>query len=166
MTPSRLKHLIFTKAEIDVERIDIREQETKTLVGIAGLTEPEQRRINGGLQQEGLDADAFEVVEDPAPGKAKHYDLEKLTELLAGMHDAPDGQLDKLYAKRCADFAKARHDLEETLEFIRDTRDWCVFTSGASGFVMQMWNFMLEDYPEPDNVKKMRRAKLDAAVGM
>jgi len=166
MTPSRLRHLIYTKTEIDVERLHVREEEDKFIVGIAGLTEPEQRSVNGGLCSEGLDPEAFEVVEDPAPGKVKNYDLEKLTELLAKMHDAPDGQLDKLYAKRCATFAKEGHTLEETLEFIRDTRDWCVFTSGASGFVMRLWDCMLEDYPEPDNVKKVRRAKLDAMVGM
>ena len=96
----------------------------------------------------------------------KHYDLVKLTGLLAAMHEAPDTQLDKQYAGECSVFAKEGHDLEETLEFIRNTRDWCVFTSGASGMIMQMWSFMLEHYPEPDNVKKVRRAKLDAAVAM
>ena len=69
MTPSRLKHLIYSKTKIDVERIDIREQGTKTIVGIAGLTEPEQRALNGDLRQGGMDADTFEVVEDEAQGK-------------------------------------------------------------------------------------------------
>ena len=166
MTPSRLRFLIYTKAEIDVGRIHVREEEAKFIVGIAGLTEHEQHTVNGGLRLEGFEPHTFEVVEDPAPEKVKHYDLEKLTGLLAAMHDAPDGELDKIYAKRCADFAKEGHNLEETLEFIRDTRDWCVFTSGASSTIMILWNFMLEDYPEPDDVKKARRAKLDAAVGM
>ena len=163
--PDMLRTIIADGARIDAERIDIKHIDGRFRIGIDSLTEPEQRSINGGLFREGFDMDNIEVCEDNVD-REKRLPLEKLTEFLAGLHDAPDSQLDKLYADRCADFAKENHTLEKTLEFIRDTRDWCVFTSGASGFMMRVWSILLEEYPEPDAVKKARRAKLDAMVGM
>lgn len=88
--------------------------------------------------------------------------LEKITRLLKGMGEAPDGQLDGTYAKECAQFAKEEHDLPETLRFVRDIQDKCVFTGGASPFVMRMWSIMLEGQtPERDEEKAERRAALE-----
>lgn len=92
--------------------------------------------------------------------------LEQMTKLLTGMGSAPDGQLDATFAAQCAAFAKEEHDLPETLRFVRDMRDKCVFVAGASPFVMRIWNHMLEGQtPETDEEKAERRAALEHWAG-
>lgn len=163
--PEKLKALIADKAKIDEERISIRHNEILE-VGIAGLTESELYGIRGGLLHTGFQHDAFKVVEDPAPGRTRHYTLETLTQLLLGMAEAPDTQLDKHFAAECGAFAKEGHDLEETLRFIRNMRDKCVFAAGGSTFVMNLWNYMLDEYPETEEAKAERRKELERWAGM
>ena len=57
--PETLRALISTQTKVDLERIDIRHLDGRLRVGIAGLTEPEQRAINGGIRGEGFAEDAF-----------------------------------------------------------------------------------------------------------
>lgn len=96
----------------------------------------------------------------------KRYTLDVLTGILGEMGNAPDGQLDRSYAKECRVFVAEKHDLPETLRFIRDLRDKCVFTAGGSDFVMQIWSMMLSEYPEPEEEKAERRKELEKWAGM
>lgn len=163
--PENLKTFIAIQAKIDKERILI--QYDKIFhIHVVGLTERENQVLRGVLLQSGLELDAFELVEALAPNLVKHYTLDKLTELLKGLGEAPDGHLDKQYSAQCRQFTSQTHDLPETLRFIRNLRDKCVYTAGGSNFVMMLWNFMLSEYPEPEEEKDERHKELKRWAGI
>ena len=157
--------LIATKTQIDRERIHVHEQEHHVTIGIAGCTENEKRFAETILRQNIPITLTWEVVHEDAPHLIPHYGLDALKATIAWFGRAPDTQLDKAFARRCAHFPEDA-SLEKTLEFLRNLRDECAFCAGASGFVMTWFNFLLDEYPEPDEVKVERRAKLNAKYGI
>lgn len=173
MTPEQVHALIAKEARIDPERVFVialdvlwRLGDTPlTLVAVDAMTEPEQRRIQIALRRGGLTA--FSVERREVESKPRHYTLDVLRRLIRGLGEAPEGsrELDRTFALRCAHLPETS-TLEEVLEFLRDLRDECVFCAGASPFVMRLLGFMLEEYPESEEAKTARRAKLEARYGL
>ena len=164
MLEERVKDLIATKAKIDRERIRIvapTADEACFVVGIKACTEPEYRGIQKGLNATAEQGIRYRVVRDEDPAKPPAYDLKRLREMLKGFGTAPDGHLADTFAKQCARFAESEErTLPEMLTFLRNLRDNLVFCSGASSFVLQVINMMLEDYPEPEDEMDERRRLL------
>lgn len=164
LTVDELKTMIASNTVIDRERIHAYESPHKVIINIDACTENEQILAQSLLHSKMPVTIAWEVLRREIPEKTPLYGLSKLRGILEEFSKAPHSQLDKRYAAQCGVFAKERHNLEETLEFIRNTRDWCVFTSGASEVIMTFWNLILQDYPEHDGVRELRRAKLNAIL--
>ena len=164
MVEERVKDLIRSKAKIDRERIRVvlpTSEEPRCIIGITACTEAEYRGIQRGLNATAPEGMMFQVMRDEDPNKPPAYNLERLREMLKGFGTAPDGHLAESFAKQCARFAESEeHTLPETLTFLRNLRDNLVFCSGASSFVLQVINMMLEDYPEPEDEMDERRSHL------
>jgi hypothetical protein len=161
-TSDDIRGLIAAKAQIDWERIRVEVptgEQPYVIVGISACTETEQRRVSGGLNRDAPQSYVYKVVRDENPDKPPAYDLEKLREIMVGFGDAPDGHLDKAFAKQCAHLPEDI-SLEDMLKFIRNMRDECAYCAGASDFVMRFLSILLDDYPESEEDKKARRSRL------
>ena len=156
-------------ARIDRERIDVREHEDMLVVAIAGCTESQRRAAQVVMHQHVGGRRRWKVVPDEMaptpPAKPPAYDLDNLKVVIAKLGEAPDGQLDKMFSLQCANLP-ADADLEHTLRFLRNMRDECVYCAGGSGFVMTLFNSLLEGYPEPEEVMAERRAELERRYNM
>lgn len=86
-----------------------------------------------------------------------------LDNLIRTFGSAPETQMDANLAKMCRDF-----DFEtgDTVRFLRDLRDLCVF-SGSSEFCVLALSAALSDEPaETAEEKATRHAVLDKLVGL
>lgn len=165
MTPEQIKALIVEKSKWDPSRLTVERRPgyLKTVVTVDSLAENEHDAVVGLLHQAG--EKAVRVVRREVEGKPPAYDLAKLNEIVRHLGTAPDSQLDEIFTKRIRELPEDV-ELDEMLKFIRNLRDECVFGAGASGFVMTLFNCLLEDYPEPEDVKKARRAELEEKYGL
>jgi hypothetical protein len=159
-----LKTLLAERAHIDRERVRVTEGDGLVTVAIQNCTEEEQRRASSWMQVHFPVTTRCRVVREET-GSGPSVPLDQLHKFIDLLGLAPDGQLDTLFAKRCAEFSPDAN-LDTTLEFLRNLRDECVFGAGASGAVMKLFACLLEDYPEPDEVKAARRAVLDKKYGL
>lgn len=164
MTPEQIKNLILEKSKWDPERVQVESKPDHLgmVVTVDGLTEPEQRALQRVLHDVGQSA---VVVRRDRPGKPPAYNLDQLNLIVRHLGTTSDRQLDPIFAKRCQDLPEGI-SLDEILKFIRNLRDECVFSAGASDFMMTLFNCLLEDYPEPEDVKKLRRAELEEHYGL
>jgi hypothetical protein len=164
MTPHEIKDRLVNHG-LDEGRVTIERKPgyLETVVTVDALTENEHDNILAFLHQAG--ERAIKVVRREVPEKPRAYDLAKLNKIVRHLGTAPDTQLDEIFTKRIRELSEDV-ELDEMLKFIRNLRDECVFGAGASGFVMTLFNCLLEDYPEPEDVKKARRAELERKYGM
>lgn len=164
-TEKEIATKVAAGARIDQERVSVRMEDDTLVVGIAALTEAQQRAARAVMNQYVGALREWRVLRDETPDKPPTYDLDHLKVMIAKLGDAPDGQLDKMFARRCGSFPEDA-TLEDTLRFLRNLRDECVYCAGGSGFVMTLFNCLLEDYPESEDGMAERRAELERAYGM
>jgi len=158
------KTLIASHSEIDVERIHVFETVANVNIEIDACTEDELHKVQFILHQHAPALVKWDVRRREIPEKPPTYDLERLRIVVEKLGEASDGQLDTMFTKRIQEGLP--EDLDGMLKFIRNLRDECVFGAGGSGFVMTLFNCLLEDYPEPAEVMAERRAELEAKYGM
>lgn len=163
-TEKEIATRVAAGAHIDPERVSVRTEGDTLVVGVAALTEGQHRAARAVMTQYVGDHRDWKVVRDETPDKPPAYDLDALRDLMNHLGAAPDGQLDKMFTARIR--ATEFTDLDQTLKFLRNLRDECVYCAGASGFVMQLFSMVLEDYPEPQDVMDERRAELERTYGM
>jgi len=119
--------------------------------------QPEAEALLHGLIPVGIE---YEGMSSPT------YDHATLTTLITHLGRAPNGQLDKEFTELSREFVAEPQTLEETLKFIRNLQDECVFTAGASNVVMTLFALMLEGYPESEEEKAARRVVLEKKYGL
>jgi hypothetical protein len=164
-TGNDIRTLIASNSEIDPERIHVINALHKVTVNIDALTEGELYAAQAVLHQRAPATVTYDILRQEIPEKPPAYDLEKLRIMVNKLGEASDGQLDTMFTKRIQELPKET-TLEEMVDFLRNLRDECVFGAGASGFVMTLFNCLLEDYPEPVDAMKERRALLEEKYGM
>lgn len=76
-----------------------------------------------------------------------------------------DGQLATPLAEECKEFVKSYpHAKSEELFFLRNLRDKAVYSGGASGFVMQVFNALLAGYSETESERQKRHNQLKREI--
>lgn len=65
------------------------------------------------------------------------------------------------YCKRCKEFDPTK---EDPVVFFRNLLDMCVHTSGCSDHTVRIMQILLEEIPESDDAKNMRRAELERVM--
>jgi len=89
--------------------------------------------------------------------------MDEAEKLMGLLGQAPDTQLDKAWSKKCREYNKERDG--DTGYFLRDLRDVCVFTGGASTAVMQFLNAMVDKFtttPPTQEEEEIRKSDLHA----
>jgi len=165
ITEQDIRALVAAGTRIDPERVTVRTEDDVLVVGITACTEAQQRGARAVLNQYVGEHREWRVVRDETPARAPAYDVDKLRVVIERLGEAPDGQLDEMFSARCRGLP-ADVPLDVVLKFLRNLRDECVFCAGASGFVMTLFNCLLEDYPETEDAMAERRAELEARYGM
>lgn len=79
-------------------------------------------------------------------------ELEELNELLDKVTELSDAHLETSLNNAIKKFRNYSRTHEETKKFIHELRDWAVYVSGASSFVMTLFGAMIGEgrsYPPP-----------------
>lgn len=76
--------------------------------------------------------------------------------------EASDNVIATPLAEECREFIAKESTHEEGLLFLRNLRDKAVHCGGASSLVMTVFSAVLNAYPEPEEERKARIAKLEA----
>lgn len=77
------------------------------------------------------------------------------------LSQASDSQLDTAMTKLCHERCQKPIDLMTDVVFLRNLRDWCVFGSLSSGFVITSIGLVIDKHKESEEEKEARRAKLE-----
>jgi hypothetical protein len=92
------------------------------------------------------------------------YLIDSIHGFIRAFGEASDNQLAAALSKKCAEFPPDA-SLDDSLVFLRDLRDECVFIGGASHFMMTAIAILVEGYPETEEAMNARRTALDERHG-
>ena len=81
---------------------------------------------------------------------------QKVLEFIAAFGEAPEGMLDKAFAKLCREF----NPEEDGVAFLRDLLDMCVYCGACADIAVSFLAMSLKDFPETEEEKEVRRADL------